>query len=59
MDIAEVEALKLVDLDKLIMDEAGERMRVSRNTIWRLVQSGREKLIRAIVEGRQVLIRKD
>ncbi|MEM0089770.1 MAG: DUF134 domain-containing protein [Nitrososphaerota archaeon] len=59
LDIAEVEALKLVDLDKLTMDEAGERMRVSRNTIWRLVQSGREKLVRAIVEGRQVLIRKD
>ncbi|MEM2909907.1 MAG: DUF134 domain-containing protein [Nitrososphaerota archaeon] len=59
LDVAEVEALKLVDLDKLTLEEAGERMSVSRNTIWRLVQSGREKLIRAIVEGRQILIQKD
>ncbi len=59
LDIAEVEALRLVDLDKLTLEEAGERMGASRNTIWRLVQSGREKLIRAIVEGRQILIQKD
>jgi excisionase family DNA binding protein len=59
LDVAEIEALRLVDLDKLTFEEAGERMNVSRNTIWRLVQGGREKLIRAIIEGRQILIRKD
>ncbi|MEM0262492.1 MAG: DUF134 domain-containing protein [Nitrososphaerota archaeon] len=59
LDIAEIEALRLIDLEKLTLEEAGEKMNISRNTVWRLVQSGREKLIRAIVEGRQIIIIKE
>jgi len=33
-------------------------MSVSRNTVWRLVESGREKLVKAILEGREVVILK-
>jgi predicted DNA-binding protein (UPF0251 family) len=56
LDIAEVEALKLVELEKLTFEEAGRRMNVSRNTVWRLVESGREKLVRAMIEGRPIII---
>jgi len=59
LDVAEVEALRLVELEKLTYEEAGERMNVSRNTVWRLVESGREKLVRAIIEGRPIIILKE
>ncbi|MEM3565755.1 MAG: DUF134 domain-containing protein [Candidatus Bathyarchaeia archaeon] len=53
---AEIEALKLVELEKLTFDEAAARMKVSRNTVWRLAEKAREKLARAIVESREILI---
>ncbi|MGB9727472.1 MAG: DUF134 domain-containing protein [Nitrososphaeria archaeon] len=59
LDLAEVEALKLIELEKLSCQEAGARMNVSRNTVWRLVEEAREKLTRAIVEGREIIILKD
>jgi len=59
LDLAEVEALRMVELEKLTLEEAGARMGVSRTTVWRLVESGREKLVRALVEGRPVVIVKE
>lgn len=59
LDITELEALRLIDLEKLTLEDAGRKMNTSRNTVWRLTQSGREKLIRAIIEGRQLIILKD
>lgn len=56
LELAEVEALRLIDLEKLSFEEAGKRMRVSRSTVWRLIQAAREKLTRAIIEGREVTI---
>jgi len=53
---AEYEVLRLVDLEKLDQETAGKRMGVSRGTIWRLLQSAREKVIRSLVEGRVILI---
>jgi len=58
LDLGELEALRLIDLEKLTFEEAGVRMSVSRNTVWRLVESGREKLVKAILEGREVVILK-
>ena len=52
----EFEAVRLVDLEHLTQDEAGEKMNISRGTIWRLLQSGREKIVTALVEGRQFFI---
>ncbi len=52
----EFEAIRLVDLEHLTQDEAGEKMKISRGTIWRLLQSGREKLVTALLEGRQFFI---
>ena len=54
VDLAELEALRLVELEKLSYDEAGVSMGVSRNTIWRLVEGGKEKIITAFLEARRI-----
>jgi predicted DNA-binding protein (UPF0251 family) len=51
---AEIEALRLVDLEGLSQEETGVRMGVSRGTIWRLLQSARKKIAQALTEGRPV-----
>lgn len=53
---AELEAQRLVDLQGLSQKEAGERMGVSRGTIWRLLQAARKKVAQSIAEGRPLLI---
>ena len=53
---AEVEALRLVDLEGLSQEEAGKEMGVSRGTVWRLVQSARKKTAQALTEGRPLQI---
>ena len=52
LEPAELEALRLVDLEDLSQEEAGQRMGVSRGTVWRLLQNARKKVITGIVEGR-------
>jgi len=53
---AEVEALRLVDFEGLPQKEAGERMGVSRGTVWRLLESGRKKTVEALVKARPLTI---
>ena len=53
---AELEALRLVDLEGLSQEDAGERMGVSRGTVWRLIQSARKKTAQALTEGRPIRI---
>jgi len=52
----ELQAIKLVDHENLTQEQAGIRMQVSRGTIWRLVQSGRTKILSSILEGRPLYI---
>lgn len=54
IDPAELEALRLVDLDGLSQEEAGVRMGVSRGTVWRLLQSARRKAAQALTEARPI-----
>lgn len=56
MDLAELEAFRLVDLEGLSQEEAAKRMGVSRGTVWRLVKSARQKAARALHEGRPLQI---
>jgi predicted DNA-binding protein (UPF0251 family) len=56
---AEIEAFRLVDLEGLSQEEAGERMGVSRGTIWRLVQSARKKTAQALSEGNPLQLATD
>lgn len=53
---AELEALRLVDLEGLSQEEAGQRMGVSRGTVWRLIQGARKKTAQALTEGRPIHI---
>jgi predicted DNA-binding protein (UPF0251 family) len=56
MEMAELEAFRLVDMEGLSQEEAGQKMSVSRGTIWRLVQSARKKTAQALTEGRPLQI---
>ena len=56
IDLAEVEVLRLVDLEGMYQEQAGKEMGVSRGTIWRLLVGAREKVTRSIVEGRPLVI---
>jgi predicted DNA-binding protein (UPF0251 family) len=56
IDVAELEASRLVDLEGLSQEEAGQRMGVSRGTVWRLVQSARKKTAQALTQGRSIQI---
>lgn len=56
MDLAELEAFRLVDFEGLSQEEAAKKMRVSRGTIWRLVKRARQKAAQALSEGRPIQI---
>jgi len=56
LEPSELEVIRLVDLEDLTQEEAGERMGVSRGTIWRLLQSARRKTSLALTDGRTILI---
>ena len=56
LDPAELEALRLVDLEHLSQEGAGEKMGISRGTIWRLVQSARKKVAQSLTESRPLVI---
>jgi len=56
IEMAELEAFRLVDLEGLSQEEAGQRMGVSRGTVWRLVQSARRKAAQALSEGRPLSV---
>jgi predicted DNA-binding protein (UPF0251 family) len=56
IEFAEVEAFRLVDLEGLSQEEAGQKMSISRGTIWRLVQSARKKTAQALSEGKPIYV---
>jgi len=59
LDQAEIEAQRLVDLEGLSQEEAGQKMGISRGTVWRLIQSARKKTAQALTEGRPIHINTD
>jgi len=56
MEPAELEVLRLVDLEGLPQEDAGSNMGISRGTVWRLLQSARKKVTQSLTEGRQLFI---
>jgi predicted DNA-binding protein (UPF0251 family) len=52
----EFEAFRLSDLEKLTQEEVAERMKTSRGTVWRLLESAREKVAKALAESRPLII---
>lgn len=56
LGLDELEAMRLCDLDELDQATAGTRMGVSRGTVQRLLQSGRAKVLRALVDSAALII---
>ena len=52
----EVEALRLVDYEGLSQEEAASSMKISRGTVWRLLQSGRKKIVAMVIEHKQLKV---
>ena len=52
----EFEAFRLSDLKKLTQEEIAKKMNTSRGTVWRLLESAREKIARALTESRPIII---
>ncbi|MFW9986723.1 MAG: DUF134 domain-containing protein [Candidatus Odinarchaeota archaeon] len=53
---SELEAMRLVDQQDLDQKDAGKKMHISRGTVWRLLQSGRKKVVTALTENRSLVI---
>jgi predicted DNA-binding protein (UPF0251 family) len=58
LELGELEALRLCDLEGLDQAEAGRRMGVSRGTIQRMVKAARAKVVRALLESSALVIEK-
>ncbi len=58
LKIDEVEALRLCDKEGLKQEEAAKKMGVSQPTLYRILKSAREKLARAIIDGKAIRIEK-
>jgi predicted DNA-binding protein (UPF0251 family) len=56
MTLDELEAVRLVDYEGLLQEEAAAMMGVSRGTVWRLLESGRRKIVGMLVEGRPLVL---
>lgn len=56
LNLDELEAIRLADLDGLYQEQAAEKMGVSRPTFARILESGRRKVAEALVHGRGLLI---
>lgn len=54
--VEEVEALRLKDLEGLEQEECAERMQVSRPTFQRILVGARQKLTRALVDGKAIRV---
>ncbi len=53
----ELEALRLVDYEGLSQEEAGQKMNISRGTIWRLLEQARRKITEALIAGKTITIK--
>jgi predicted DNA-binding protein (UPF0251 family) len=54
--VDEFEALRLADLEGLYQEKAAERMKVSRQTFGRIIESAHRKVAEAFVEGKALRI---
>ena len=57
LELSELEAMRLCDLEDLDQEKAGQRMSVSRGTIQRLLKSGRAKVLQSLLQSHALLIK--
>ncbi len=56
LTVDEFEAVRLADLDGLYQEQAAEKMRVSRPTFGRIIESAHKKVAEALVKGKALKI---
>ena len=59
LELGELEAMRLCDMEGLDQEAAGQRMGVSRGTVQRLLKSGRAKVVGCLVDTRALVIRRE
>ncbi|MFX0124713.1 MAG: DUF134 domain-containing protein [Candidatus Hodarchaeota archaeon] len=52
----ELEALRLVDKERMKQEEAANVMNVSRGTLWRYLDRARTKVINALLAGKEIRV---
>ena len=58
LELSELEAMRLCDLESHDQETAGQKMGVSRGTVQRLLNRGRAKVVAAIIESSALVIEK-
>jgi len=56
LTVDEFEAIRLADLDSLYQEQAAQRMKVSRPTFGRIIESAHKKVAVALVKGKALKI---
>jgi len=56
LSVDEFEAIRLADLESLYQEQAAEKMKVSRQTFGRIVESAHKKVAEALVQGKALKI---
>ena len=56
LSLCEFEAIRLIDLNNIPQNEAGEQMNISQSTMSRILRSSRRKIADAIVNGKAIRI---
>lgn len=57
LKVEELEAMRLKDIKGLTQQECADDMGISRQTFQNIIDSGRKKLTRALIEGRPICIK--
>ena len=57
LNVDELEALRFWDLNDLEQKEAAKKMKISQNTLQRILTSARQKVARALIEGKAIKIK--
>jgi len=58
LNVDELEALRLCDLNDLEQKEAAKKMKISQSTLQRILTSARKKVAEALIKGKAIKIRK-
>ena len=58
IDLGELEAMRLCDLEGLDQEEAGRRIGVSRGTVQRMLKRGRASVVEALIASKALRIEK-
>ncbi|GAA0179728.1 DUF134 domain-containing protein [Clostridium sediminicola] len=56
LKVEEVEAMRLKDIENLNQEQCAEKMLVSRQTFQNIIDKAREKVARALIEGKAIRI---